>query len=109
MEFDTRALHLDPLVEMNSSVVLVRAIRAGIKRDRDWKAGHRAMEFSSEISSIPSTSSARDGLNRLLSSTRTFPLRQIDHLMKNGETTINGGTKLLLGLFQPDGGPISHN
>ncbi|KDP37696.1 hypothetical protein JCGZ_06353 [Jatropha curcas] len=94
---------------MNSSVVLVRAIRVGIERDHDWKVGHRAMEFSGEISSFSSTSSAGGGLNRLLSSTRTFALRYIKHLMKNGETTINGGTKLLSGPFQPDGGPTSHN
>ncbi|KDP43960.1 hypothetical protein JCGZ_05427 [Jatropha curcas] len=94
---------------MNSSVALVRAIRAGIERDRDWEAGHRVMELSGEISSIPSTSSAGSGLKRLLSSTRTFPLREIDYLMRNGETTINGGAKLLSGLFQLDGGPTSHN
>ncbi|KDP46465.1 hypothetical protein JCGZ_12948 [Jatropha curcas] len=62
MEFDTQALHLDPLIETNSSVVLVHAIRAGIERDRDWKAGHRAMEFFGEISSVPLTSSAGSGL-----------------------------------------------
>ncbi|KDP44438.1 hypothetical protein JCGZ_16271 [Jatropha curcas] len=52
---------------MNSSMVLVRVMRPEIERDRDWKAVHRAMKFSGEISSIPSTPSAGVGLKQLLS------------------------------------------